>query len=151
MSISWQGAGIKENPNCLETYAIFCLVGDSLNPDEIESKLKIKASFVNKKGGILKSRSRFLKREQEIWAISSKEQLDTTSLERHILFIMERLEPVEEEIVQILSQSSLTAYIHCYWLPGGFLGGPVLSPEILEKIGNLNAYLDFGFEKLYDY
>ena len=135
----------------IETYAIFGLVGDSLNLNEIELRLKIKPSFVRQKGEILKSRSRLLKREQEIWVISSKGQLNTTSLERHIMFIMERLEPVNKEILELVSQSSLIAYFHCYWQPGGFLGGPVLSPEILEKIGNLNAYLDFGWELLYDY
>ena len=151
MKEDWKDAGLRENPYCRETYAIFILLGELLNHNEITERLKIKPSFIKKKEDTLLIESTRLIGQEEIWALSSKGEMSTTAIEQHLRFLLDQLEPVSREILEIVSQQSLISYFHCYWLPGGFLGGPVLTPQTIERIGNLNAYLDFGFRELYNY
>lgn len=145
-SIYWEDAGIRENPNCGETYAMFALAGKSLSPEQITSRLGLESTLAQAPGNPIPFKSKLVTEADGIWAISSQEQLTTTALDRHLVFLLELLEPVSEEIIAMTASGSLFAYFHCYWLPIGFLGGPVLRPETLRRIERINAYLEIRFQ-----
>ena len=145
-SIYWEDAGIRENDNCGETYAIFSFAGESLNPEHITSRLGLEQTFAKTPGNPMPFPSNLVTESDGLWAISSQDRLVTTTLDRHLVFLLDLLEPVSGDILEITAPGKLFAYFHCYWLPIAFLGGPAIRPETLRKIEKINAYLEIRFQ-----
>lgn len=150
MTRSWKNAAIQENTNCVTKYVVFKLVGDLSNPNEITSRLRIKPSFSHAKGtpiffyrGEPKG-----KRRQGIWGLSSQGQLLTSSLERHLTFLIDKIEPTYSEIIDLRDLCNMIAYFDCYLELTSPIYEIVLTPLILRRIANLNAYLSFAIEEL---
>lgn len=132
---------LEKSPNCAEMYVDFGLVGDLENPDEITSILKLEPVRAFAKGQIMYPRGR--KRKEGIWAISSKGQLATTSMEQHLLFLLERLEPVKSEVIEIASRLSVTVFFNCSWTFTDVPGGPIITSGTLKRMADLGAHLSF--------
>lgn len=135
---------LPENPNCQKTYAAFRLLGDLLNPIEITSRLGIIPSKAFAKGQVW-DKAGIRNCATGIWKLSSKGHLETTSLENHLIFLLEQLEPITSGIIQSIGELSLQADFFCYWLSATGHGGPILSPTVLRRISNLQASLSLDF------
>lgn len=148
MNLVWEDIILRENPNCKETDVTFGIVGELLNPEEIESKIKIKADFSYAKNQVyyLGNKPRVNKR-QGIWQISTEDKLITTSVEKHFLYLLDRLEPVKEEIIEITEKYSLITYFNCSYTFTLIPGGPTLSQKTVKKIASLKAYLSFYLQE----
>lgn len=145
MSDSEQDIALEENPSCAELYVYFGVVGNLDRPDEITSRLKIQPTWAFAKGQTIYSRGKPKgKRKEGNWSISSQGQLKTTSIERHLLFLLERLEPVKSELLEIAERLSLTVNFSCVWTFTDVIGGPILTPNTLRRIADLGAYLSIG-------
>lgn len=138
---------LQEGSNCAEMYVDFGLVGDLEKPDEITSILRIEPVRAFAKGQIMYPSGR--KRKEGNWAISSEGQLATTSMERHLLFLLERLEPVKSELLEIASRLSVTVFFNCSWTFTEVPGGPIITSGTLKKMADLGAYLSF-YTKMYE-
>ncbi|MBD2607979.1 DUF4279 domain-containing protein [Scytonema hofmannii FACHB-248] len=145
MSILWKDAGLRENENCTDTYAIFTLSSNYLDSINITELLKIQPDFIKSGNCSTEINSVFIDKQENIWALSSQRQIITTSSEKHLIFLLEKLERVQSQLIKLINHCSLTAVFHCYWINAGFLGGPVLSAEVMQRIANLHAYLRFEF------
>jgi Domain of unknown function (DUF4279) len=134
---------LRENPNCEITNATFRLMGDLIHPDELTVLLGIQPSFSHAKGDTLESRAGLLKHRTGIWALESEDKLETTNLEKHLIFLLDKIEPVGAIILELITKYSLLVDFHCYWISATGQGGPLISPATLMRVANLNAYLDF--------
>jgi Domain of unknown function (DUF4279) len=134
---------LRENPNCEITNATFRLMGDLIQPDELTVLLGIQPSFSHAKGDTLESRAGLLKHRTGIWALESEDKLETTNLEKHLISLLDKLESVSAIILELITKYSLSVDFHCYWVSETGQGGPLISPETLMRVANLNAYLDF--------
>jgi hypothetical protein len=140
---------LLENPNCKRTYVTFRLLGDLLSPSNITSRLGIAPSKAFAKGEMW-DKAGIRQCTTGIWKLSSKDELMTTNLERHLVFLLERLEPVTLEIIKIADERSLETDFFCYWLSVTGHGGPEFSPGVLRRISNLNASLNLDFYGPFD-
>ena len=144
----WENAAIQDNTNYVTKCVIFKLAGDLLNPEEITSRLKIKPTFAYAKGTpVFPGEERKSRRMYGLWALSSKGQLLTSSLEQHITFSLDQIEPVYSEIIDLIEPCSMITYFDCYL---GFTNPKdaiLVTPLILRRIANLNAYLSFSIEE----
>jgi hypothetical protein len=135
--------GLRENPNCERTNATFRLMGNLIKPDEFTVHLGIQPSFAHAKGDTFESRAGLLKHRTGMWALESEDKLETTSLENHLIFLLDILEPASSTIVELILKLSLSADFHCYWVSETSQGGPIISSKTLRRIANLHADLDF--------
>lgn len=148
MNKLWEDLILRDNPNCKKTDVLFGILGELLNPEEIESKLKIKADFSYAKdrvyywGGKPKVNKR-----QGTWQLHTEGKLSTTSVEKHFLYLLDRLEPVKEEIIAITEKYSLITYFNCSYTFTLIPGGPTLSPKTVKRIASLKAYLSFYLQE----
>ncbi len=136
---------LEENPNCGETHATFRVIGESLDLAGLTSQLGISPSFTRSKGEKIETSSRPLESRTNIWALETERKLKSTSLERHLIFLLDQLEYARETIIELAADPSIRVEFHCYWLSETGHGGPVLSCEVLRRITNLGADLDFDF------
>jgi Domain of unknown function (DUF4279) len=137
---------LRENPNCELTNATFRLMGDLIQPNELTILLGIQPNFSHAKGDTFESRAGLLKHRTGIWALESENKLEATNLEKHLIFLLDKLEPVSANILELITKYSLSVDFHCYWVSATGQGGPLISPKTLMRIANLHAYLDFEIQ-----
>jgi Domain of unknown function (DUF4279) len=126
---------LDENPNCARTHATFRLTGDSLDPDEISAALGIPAG---REGTIRRQRTR-------VWLLASEHTVESTSLERHLIHLLDAIEPAAATVGTLRREYDLRADFFCYWLSATGHGGPELSPDTLRRIAELDAVLGIDF------
>ena len=145
MSNYLQSIALQENSSCVELYAYFGLAGNLENPNEITSLLKIQPTWAFAKGQIIYSRGKPKgKRREGTWGFSSKNKLETTSMEKHLIFLLDKIEPFNSELICLVNQLSLTVIFNCTWTFNDTIGGPIITPETLKKIANLGGYLSMA-------
>jgi len=133
---------LDENPNCARTRATFSLVGDNLVPAAIEKSTGLVAEFSAAKG---EQGRRVRHQPTGVWLISTDDKVDSTSTERHIVYLLELLEPVSQKLLEVVDQQALEARFGCYWVSAAGQGGPGLSADALARMARLNATLGFEF------
>src|SRR5689334_2836060 len=93
---------LAENPNCLETHARFGIVGDSLVPGDVTRSLGLTPTFAVAKGESFTTPAGSERHGRSgVWFIETKDRLQTTSLERHLILLLNELEPRKAEIARI--------------------------------------------------
>lgn len=137
---------LDDNPNCAETYATFRLAGDRLIAAEVTRRLGLEPEFAAEKGDARsEGGGRNVTQRTGVWSITSRGELETTSVEQHVLFLLSRLEPVSEALREVVERQALEANFFCYWVSATGHGGPDLTPETLRRIADVGAGLGFDF------
>jgi hypothetical protein len=134
---------LAENPLGQDAHATFAIYGDELDPEDVTARLSAAPDLTRTKGQSVASRSRTISQRTGVWLLESTSRVRSTSLEKHIEFLLERVEPHRDEVRVICSKYQAQAVFICYWVPAGFHGGPMLSPSILKRVAGLEAALWF--------
>jgi hypothetical protein len=138
-------SALEENPNCEYTHASFRLGGDGLVTADVETRTGLTGDFSAEKDQLRKSAGRAIRQPKGVWYISSKDRVGSTNLERHILYLLEILEPVKRQLLDVVHEQSLSADFYCYWVSATGQGGPEVTAETLGRISDLDATLGFEF------
>ena len=136
---------LEENPNCKLTRASFRLAGDALNPMAVTDRLRISPTLSHAKGDSFSTRTRTGTRRTGVWSLSSRDQVTSTSLEKHLTFLLDKIGPLREEVRGLCEEQKLQADFYCLWLLATLSGGPEFSPEVLNRISQFGAYLSIEF------
>ena len=105
---------LEENPNCNETHATFRLISNSLAPEIISNRLKIKADFSSRKGEPIPGKRKAVIAKRNVWYITSEDRIHSTSLERHLEFLLGKLEPRADEIKSLTREFNCDADFLCF-------------------------------------
>lgn len=137
---------LDENPNCDKVTMSFRLIGDDLDPDEVTSRLGITPEWALARGE-RRPAPPLQGRPQEagVWLISTEGQVESTSAERHLVWLLERIEPVADAVLEVRREQGLTADFFCGWFSLTGHGGPDFSPEVLSRVAALDATLSLDF------
>ena len=138
-------SSLEENPNCAETHATFRLISHSLAPEIISKHLNIKPDFSSRKGEPIPGKRVAVIAKRNVWYISSEARIHSTSLERHVEFLLGRLEPKTEEIKSLVREFNCDVDLICFWMSETNHGGPILSPRLLARIASLEVEVGFDF------
>ena len=118
---------LDENPNCEEAHATFRLVGDELRVEEVTRRLGIDPDFEAARDQIRRSRlrRRAIRERTGVWYVSTDGKLSTTSAERHLLWLLELIEPAGDELRALCEEQGLSADFGCYWVSATGHGGVI--------------------------
>jgi hypothetical protein len=140
-------SAIKElNPNCAECFASLRLYGDALIPEGITRLFRIEPSDSAVKGEVSKSPSgKSRQAPTGRWILGTAEKLNSTSLEKHIEWILDRLASIDLKAEDLPGVES--ADIFCYWNSANGHGGPEFSPQLMGRLAQngLTLSLDIYF------
>ena len=132
---------LDENPCCKETHVTFWILGDTLDPGRVTAVLGIGPTYATRKGE-LTPRTR-IPSPMGSWSLETEGRLASTSLERHVAYLLDVLEPAKAQVRSFADDPSLRVEFHCYWMSETGHGGPILSRDVLRRIADLGAGLDF--------
>jgi Domain of unknown function (DUF4279) len=136
---------LQENGNCSDTYIVFCLSSDQIDLQAVSQILQIESGFTKIEGCSDNTKKVLMEKCTDFWAFSSQGQLVTTSSEKHLVLLLDQLESNLLQVVHLIDQMALSAVFHCFWVNDSFLGGPVLSANVMRRIANLHSSLKFEF------
>jgi hypothetical protein len=140
-------ASLDENPLCARTWASFRLGGDALRPDAVSAALELVPTFARAKdeeipvGRVGKAR----RQRTGVWLLSSEHAVDSTSLEVHLIHLLDAVVPAAPALDAVRAEQDLRADFYCYWVSARGDGGPEISPTTLGRVAALNAALGIAF------
>jgi Domain of unknown function (DUF4279) len=144
---------LDENPNCARTYATFRLMGDALKPDEVSDVLRVTPTKALAKDELIPvgRKGKATRRQLTgVWLLTSETALESTSLERHLIHLLDVLEPAARALDALRRQHDFGADFFCYWLAATGHGGPLVSPATLARIAALDVALGIDFYGPFD-
>jgi len=119
----------------VRAYATFRLLGELIDPDEIERRTGLKPEFAVTEGRTFPP-STFP--WAGIWVYSSKEEIEESDLEEHLRHLLDRLEPVLDSVRELMDAQSLTADLWCFWdCATTESSGPQISIETSRRVAGL--------------
>ena len=109
------------------------LMGDNLPIEEIESRLGLEASFINKKGEHVHNNPRYHKFQTNIWSTKYLVNSDVP-FEEQITNLLNNLESRADELKSILAFPDVTGELFLGFSSGNGQGGTTFSPKLLQRI-----------------
>ncbi len=129
---------------CAKTYAQLRIYHDDLDPERITGLLGIEPSQIQIRGRVhTTSIGKEFTPPIGGWFLSTKGVTTSRDVRRHLAWILARLAG-KDEIVRSLQAEGCRMDIFCYWLSVDGHGGPILSPAIMRRVGELA--LEIGFD-----
>lgn len=134
----------SDNYNCYECYAQLLIYPGEVHPDEVSDALNLEATKVNVIGDTL---TNSLGRVREIklagWFLSSECYVKSKDLREHLNWLLDKLNPVSDELKKLQNIDNVTMTLCCVWRSRYGHGGPVLWPEQMKNISDLNLECSF--------
>jgi hypothetical protein len=126
-----------EYPTCDRTYATLCLYSDDLEPEAISSLVGALPSTSAEKGGSLGTSTA----RRNTWLLTSEGAVESRDARRHIDWVLDR---VDGPALSKLLMSTCEGWLSCFWASRSGHGGPMVSPQQMERLAALG--LDLGFD-----
>ena len=150
-----ENLALRENPNPKKTSISFLMRSDVLLPSQITEELGIEPSWACAKGEAYERQS-FCPRTRKhhtvvrkgssgIWAVDSEDSIQSTSVERHALYLLERLEPRASVIRRYVENPDYYVRFNIWWESEIGHGGFDLSGATVGRMSVLCQYFGVGY------
>lgn len=131
-------------PTCERTYAALLVYPEVLNPTAISERLRLVPTQLSVKGVDEATPSgRVRPAPKSLWALSSEGQVDSLDLRRHLDWLIEKLMPVKQQVLELQLVPGTRMNINCIWWSAHGTGGPALWPEQMAAIAELGLECAF--------
>ncbi|MCU0914205.1 MAG: DUF4279 domain-containing protein [Planctomycetes bacterium] len=131
-----------EYATCEKTYATLCIYPGERDPDEVTERLRVQPTSIQRRGEpfVVSSLRRC---RLHAWFLCSQEYVESRDSRRHIDWILDRVEPARQALAA-LREGGARRYLSCYWLSAHGHGGPILSPQQMRRLADLD--LECGYD-----
>ena len=129
---------------CAETYATFRAYTGEVEPDEVSRLLGMKPTGSVTQGKVIvtgPSKGKISKLNG--WFLSTKGQVDSKDLRRHLDSLLEALTAHSDQLLTLQGMPNVTTDVSCYWLSKSGHSGPTLSPKQMRMLCQLNLEIWF--------
>jgi Domain of unknown function (DUF4279) len=137
-------------PTCLKTYAGLRIYHDDLDPERISSLMGIAPCQTQVRGQVqTTSIGKEFIPPIGGWFLSTEGITASRDVRRHVAWILDRLAG-KDEILRSLQTEGCRIDMFCYWLSADGHGGPIVSPAIMRRLGELELEVGFDIYGPYD-
>ncbi|MBE9118167.1 DUF4279 domain-containing protein [Lusitaniella coriacea LEGE 07157] len=143
-----KNSGIANNLACKTTCLSITIVGHKLNPDEITRILKIEPTRGYSKVSVWHSHGFKRERKMGHWSFDTKFFLESTSVEKHARFLLERFEEKSSVLQSLCERYSVV--ISIWWELWECYGGFSLDACTLQRLSQLCKRVDFYLISFFD-
>jgi hypothetical protein len=128
---------------CEKTYASFNIY--NVDPDLITQKLGLQPNTYSKKGTLKKfPTGNKVMAQIHNWIFSTKGIVTSKDLRRHLDWLLDKLLPLNEQILELQQLPESMMLINCVWWSKYGDGGPTIWPEQMEGLVKLNLELSIS-------
>lgn len=136
----------SDYPSCKGCYATLTIYPKLLHPDIISEMLGLAPTRQNVIGEkVTNSIGSTREIKKSGWFLSTENIVLSKDLREHLDWILDKIEPASQAIEKLQSRKETTMSISCVWHSLAGDGGPVLWPEQMIRISNLNLELSLDF------
>jgi hypothetical protein len=114
------------------------------DPDDITRRLGLEPTRTWSKGEVVPESRRGRTRPTSGWAIDSKSSIKADTIEPHLAWLLDLLEPHAEALSAIVATGAF-ASADCFWASPGRSGGPWIAPESMRRLAALGLPLIISF------
>lgn len=136
---------LQENGNCLLAHATFRVLGENLEPDEVTAALGVTPSQSLRRDQLVPTATQVRRQDTGVWLLKSEGKLTSTSLERHLIYLLDLLEPGVGALDQLRRSQDLTTDFFCFWMSATGHGGPIFSADVMQRVAGVGAELGIDF------
>lgn len=136
---------LEENSNCLLAHATFRVLGQDLDPEAVSAALGVEPSQALRRDQLVPTETRIRRQDTGVWLLKTEGRLTSTSLERHVLHLLELIEPGMPALDRLRQEQGLTTDFFCFWLSATGHGGPIFSSELMGRVAAVGAELGIDF------
>jgi hypothetical protein len=131
-------------PSCDRTYATLRIYHGDLDPDSLTHLLGVEPTYAQVAGRpYTRPAGRTFIPELGGWFLSTKGHLSSKDVRRHLDWIWSRLAG-RDGALRALQDAGYRMDVFCYWRSAWGHGGPVLSPDLMRRFGELE--IEVGFD-----
>lgn len=129
---------------CATTYATFRAYTGEVEPDEVSRLLGMNPTGSVTQGKmIVNGPAKGKISKLNGWFLSTKGQIDSKDLRRHLDSLLEILAAHGDELQTLQAMPNVTTDVSCYWLSKSGHSGPTLSPKQMRMLCQLNLEIWF--------
>lgn len=135
--------------SCAECFVRLAVYTGDFDPNQIAEKLGITPASINLAGTqVANSRGRIREIKYSAWFLSSEDKVDSKDLREHIDWVVAQLLPVSEGLREVQNLVGVKMTLRCIWFSERGHGGPVLWPEQMAALAELD--LECSFDIYFD-
>ena len=132
-------------PACERTLAELRIYPDLASPQSVTAHLGIEPTSLQTAGEALRNslhRTRLTKLNG--WFLSSEQHCRSRDIRHHLDWLLEKLLPARDALISLQQWPKVKMGIYCIWWSASGGGGPVLWPQQMRGMADLN--LECGFD-----
>jgi hypothetical protein len=116
------------------------ITGD-FDPNDVTWRLGLEPTHARLKGEV---RPPSAPRETSTWAIDSEKWIAADTIEPHLEWLLDLLEPRADALAAIVANGAF-AYADCFWASPGRSGGPWIEAKSMRRLAALDLPLIISF------
>ena len=134
-----------EYPTCERTSAALRIYPRSMLPADVSKALMLTPTLARTVGEFVPSAlaGRGHRVARTRWELSSEECVTSKDLRRHLDWLLAQLQPASAALRALSARDDVQSAVHCSWWSAHGEGGPVLWPEQMQKLAELDLELSF--------
>lgn len=139
-------AYVDDYAACESTHVELCVYTGSVDPELVTSCLGIQPTNWQRAGECphaTDSPRAGRPAKLSAWFLSSRDEVSSRDVRRHIDWILDRLDGKVEALC-LLREKGCEMHLSCYWMSACGHGGPTLSPSQMGRLAELG--LDLAFD-----
>lgn len=136
---------LEENGNCLMAHATFRVVGEELDPDAVSAALNLIPSHSLRRDQFVPTATEVRRQETGVWLLKSESKVASTSLERHLVYLLDQVEPGVAALDELRRSQAVTIDFFCFWMSATGHGGPIFSAPLMQRVAAVGAELGIDF------
>lgn len=122
-------------------HASLYLRGKDLDPQNVTDILGIVPQKSFKRGDVRRVDN---KRKHGLWMLWSSERIDSLDPILHIKWLLKQIEPVKNELIELIRDQSIDAEISCFWIMPNSHNVLIMDSELLKQIALLDIRLELS-------
>ncbi len=117
------------------------LWGKNLNPQKITAALALSATESFQRGD---QRDHETQWPHGVWLLDTQEQVQSLDPIVHIKWLLDKIEPVQAQLAEIIREQALDAHINVFWVMATFNQRLILEPGLAKRIAATNLRLELS-------
>ena len=129
---------------CEDTYVKLLIYPGPHGVNEVTDVLEIKPTSTQEKGNeIVNSRGNKRVAKNSLWVLSSEQRVASRDLRDHLDWLLSKIQGSQIGLKKVQGWDGLKMTVSCVWWSAFGHGGPVLWPEQMKALADLNLECSF--------